>query len=218
MAGFLYFLPNHRGPISPAILAEYGLSHIVDQGDRTHGCECVANGPHGGPGVTVGRLGSFTHEEIRQSDAVEWVKFPKPHATKQAWLGWYKDRPMPTPDDLARKVQLPGESITLADGHKWLVPIARDFEGACKVPRCFDLDEETGEWVPVKIRKEYTKLWDHAEAYYQAWITAAIEAKDNNDDLFLSESADLLFHYLILLQAKGFQLQDVVNVLKSRQK
>ena len=49
-------------------------------------------------------------------------------------------------------------------------------------------------------------------------IEVVIEAKDDNDDLFLSESADLLFHYLILLQAKGFQLNDVVNVLKSRQK
>ncbi len=49
-------------------------------------------------------------------------------------------------------------------------------------------------------------------------IEVVIEAKDENDDLFLSESADLLFHYLILLQAKGFQLQDVVAVLKSRQK
>lgn len=45
-----------------------------------------------------------------------------------------------------------------------------------------------------------------------------IEAKDNNDDLFLSESADLLFHYLILLQAKGFELNDVVKVLKRREK
>lgn len=49
-------------------------------------------------------------------------------------------------------------------------------------------------------------------------IEVVIEAKDDNDDLFLSESADLLFHYLILLQAKGFQINDVVNVLKSRQK
>lgn len=49
-------------------------------------------------------------------------------------------------------------------------------------------------------------------------VEVVIEAKDNNDDLFLSESADLLFHYLILLQAKGYQLNDVVNVLKSRQK
>jgi len=49
-------------------------------------------------------------------------------------------------------------------------------------------------------------------------VEVVIEAKDNNDHLFLDESADLLFHYLILLQAKGFQLNDVVEVLKSRQK
>lgn len=183
MAGFLYFMPNHRGPISPAILAEFGLSHIVDQGDKTHGCECVANGPGGQPGMTVGRLGSLTHEEIRQSDAVEWVRFPKPHAAKQAWLGWYKDRPMPTPLDLARKVQLPGETITLADGHKWLVPIARDFEGACKVPRCFDLDEETGGWVPSKVRSEYAKLWAHAVAVYTAQMEAIASLADGEDSV-----------------------------------
>lgn len=49
-------------------------------------------------------------------------------------------------------------------------------------------------------------------------VEVVIEAKDNNADLFLSESADLLFHYLILLQAKGFQLNDVVEVLKRRDK
>jgi len=43
-----------------------------------------------------------------------------------------------------------------------------------------------------------------------------IEAKDNNDELFLNESADLLFHYLILLQAKGFRLKEVEEVLLHR--
>ena len=49
-------------------------------------------------------------------------------------------------------------------------------------------------------------------------VEVVIEAKDNNDHLFLSESADLFFHYLILLQAKGFQLEDVVSVLNDRHK
>lgn len=47
-------------------------------------------------------------------------------------------------------------------------------------------------------------------------VEVVIEAKDDNDDLFLNESADLLFHYLILLQAKGFKLESVVEVIKSR--
>jgi phosphoribosyl-ATP pyrophosphohydrolase/phosphoribosyl-AMP cyclohydrolase len=49
-------------------------------------------------------------------------------------------------------------------------------------------------------------------------VEVVIEAMDNNDELFLEESADLLFHYLMLLQAKKFKLKDVVKVLKARQK
>ena len=48
-------------------------------------------------------------------------------------------------------------------------------------------------------------------------VELVIEAKDDNDDLFLNESADLLFHYLILLQQKNYKIKDVLNVLKSRE-
>ena len=47
-------------------------------------------------------------------------------------------------------------------------------------------------------------------------VELVIEAKDDNADLFKGEAADLLFHYLILLQAKGFKLDDIVEVLKER--
>ena len=49
-------------------------------------------------------------------------------------------------------------------------------------------------------------------------IETVIEAKDDNDELFLYESADLLFHYLILLQAKGFSLKDIEAELIKRNK
>ena len=49
-------------------------------------------------------------------------------------------------------------------------------------------------------------------------VEVVIEAKDDNAPLFLDESADLLFHYLILLNAKGFSLTDVVKVLAARHK
>ena len=49
-------------------------------------------------------------------------------------------------------------------------------------------------------------------------VEMVIESKDNNDTLFLNESADLLFHYLILLQAKGFELKEVIKVLEQRHK
>ncbi len=49
-------------------------------------------------------------------------------------------------------------------------------------------------------------------------VETVIEAMDNNDELFLYESADLLFHYLMLLQAKGFTLKDIENELIGRHK
>ncbi|OPC06127.1 bifunctional phosphoribosyl-AMP cyclohydrolase/phosphoribosyl-ATP diphosphatase [Elizabethkingia ursingii] len=47
-------------------------------------------------------------------------------------------------------------------------------------------------------------------------VEVVIEAKDNNDELFKNESADLLYHYLILLKAKGFSLEDIEVVLRER--
>lgn len=49
-------------------------------------------------------------------------------------------------------------------------------------------------------------------------VELVIEAMENNDHLFKDEAADLLFHYLILLQAKGFSLDDVIGILKERHK
>jgi phosphoribosyl-ATP pyrophosphohydrolase/phosphoribosyl-AMP cyclohydrolase len=49
-------------------------------------------------------------------------------------------------------------------------------------------------------------------------VELVIEAKDDNPDLFLNEAADLLFHYLILLSAKEYELGDVVKILEGRHK
>lgn len=49
-------------------------------------------------------------------------------------------------------------------------------------------------------------------------VELVIESKDDDKEKFLGEAADLLFHYLVLLQAKGFTLKDVENVLASRHK
>jgi phosphoribosyl-ATP pyrophosphohydrolase/phosphoribosyl-AMP cyclohydrolase len=47
-------------------------------------------------------------------------------------------------------------------------------------------------------------------------VELLIEAKDENDSLFLNEAADLLYHLLVLLAAKGKAVQDVVSVLEQR--
>lgn len=49
-------------------------------------------------------------------------------------------------------------------------------------------------------------------------VELIIEAKDNNEDLFKNEAADLLYHLLVLLTAKGYRIEDVVKVLEGRHK
>lgn len=73
--------------------------------------------------------------------------------------------------------------------------------------------EDEKSYVASLFRKGINKI---AQKVGEEAVETIIEAKDGNDSLFLNESADLLFHYLILLKAKGFELNDVVDVLKSR--
>ena len=49
-------------------------------------------------------------------------------------------------------------------------------------------------------------------------VELVIEAKDDNEDLFLNEAADLMYHYIVLLIAKGYGLEDVIKVLEGRHK
>lgn len=75
-------------------------------------------------------------------------------------------------------------------------------------------DEEKS-YVASLFKKGINKI---AQKVGEEAVEVIIEAKDNDNDLFLNESADLLFHYLILLQAKGFKLSDVENILIDRHK
>ena len=49
-------------------------------------------------------------------------------------------------------------------------------------------------------------------------VELVIEAKDNNRELFLDESADLLYHMMVLWSAKNSRIEDVIDVLKQRHK
>jgi phosphoribosyl-ATP pyrophosphohydrolase/phosphoribosyl-AMP cyclohydrolase len=49
-------------------------------------------------------------------------------------------------------------------------------------------------------------------------VELVIEAKDSNDDLFLNEGADLIFHFLVLLTEKKYRIEDVINILQTRHK
>jgi phosphoribosyl-ATP pyrophosphohydrolase/phosphoribosyl-AMP cyclohydrolase len=75
--------------------------------------------------------------------------------------------------------------------------------------------EEGGEtsYVNSLLKKGINKI---AQKVGEEAVELVIEAKDNDDEKFKNEAADLLFHYLVLLNAKGCNLESIVQVLKSR--
>lgn len=75
------------------------------------------------------------------------------------------------------------------------------------------LDEESKSYTVSLFRKGINKV---AQKVGEEAVELVIEAKDDNEDLFLNEAADLFFHYLVLLKAKGFSFSDVIKVLESR--
>ena len=78
-----------------------------------------------------------------------------------------------------------------------------------------DEPEGTASYTASLFRKGINKV---AQKVGEEAVELVIEAKDDNETLFLGEAADLLFHYLVLLAAKGYALEDVVQVLKARHK
>ncbi len=88
----------------------------------------------------------------------------------------------------------------------------------------YDLEQTISKRIDEDDENSYTnKLFKRginkvAQKVGEEAVELVIEAKDNNDDLFKNEAADLLYHFLILLKAKKIKLKDVELVLKSRSK
>lgn len=75
--------------------------------------------------------------------------------------------------------------------------------------------DEDKSYVASLFREGINKI---AQKVGEEAVEMVIEAKDDNEEQFLNESADLLFHYLILLQAKGYSLKDIEATLMARKK
>lgn len=88
----------------------------------------------------------------------------------------------------------------------------------------YDLQATIAQRIDDNDEKSYTnKLFRKginkvAQKVGEEAVELVIEAKDNNDDLFKNEAADLLYHYLILLKAKNIRFEDVESVLSERSK
>ena len=86
----------------------------------------------------------------------------------------------------------------------------------------YDLESTISDRIDSNAINSYTnKLFQKginkvAQKVGEEAVELIIESKDNNPDLFKNEAADLLYHFLILLKAKDFQLTDIEDILKER--
>lgn len=88
----------------------------------------------------------------------------------------------------------------------------------------YELEEKIAKRIDSKVEDSYTySLYQRginkmAQKVGEEAVELVIEAKDDNDLLFKNEAADLLYHFLILLKAKGFSLKDIEEILLNRNK
>lgn len=88
----------------------------------------------------------------------------------------------------------------------------------------YELEEKINQRIDDKIDDSYTySLYQRginkmAQKVGEEAVELVIEAKDDNDDLFKNEAADLLYHFLILLKAKNFSLKEIEEILLARNK
>lgn len=94
------------------------------------------------------------------------------------------------------------------DGNDFLRNLEKIIEGRKKHP-------VSGSYTSTLFKEGINRM---AQKVGEEAIELVIESKDNNAKLFINEAADLMFHYLVLLQAKNKSLQDVIDVLEKRHK
>ncbi|MCQ9637381.1 bifunctional phosphoribosyl-AMP cyclohydrolase/phosphoribosyl-ATP diphosphatase HisIE [Chryseobacterium sp. WG23] len=86
----------------------------------------------------------------------------------------------------------------------------------------YELEEKISQRIDSRSEESYTySLYQRginkvAQKVGEEAVELVIEAKDNNAELFKNEAADLIYHFLILLKAKGFTLEEIEEVLQNR--
>ncbi len=210
MAGLLYYVPDHSGQMTAGDACKIGLTHafghLKDEGLQCN--EAYNNGPDakdGGSGAgTViadplfsGKLGVYP-------DRQTWRKVPG----SKAYVGYYTDDP-PKPADVARVQVLPGHLVTLGDGQKWTVPIARGIAEhgdnvmiGCTLPTAMAIDDD-GNWKEGEVVPKYAALWKLAEQWWDTVVTAsaAVEGAEISDVGLIVELAEQNDAALVALSA-----------------
>lgn len=188
MPGFLYYLPGERPPITPELVDKARLGYAFERRQL----QPVHTGPDGGPGVILSDASSCDITASRYVASQQtWTER---HGGDGVQIGYYTDHP-PTPSELARQNQLPGQVVEFADGHSYQIPVARkwlEFDGRqvwdCALPRALRRND-AGQWVPGTVVGKYARLWDMVGGYLEAKETALREAAADEGQVYFSYEA-----------------------------
>lgn len=183
MSSFLYYLPKHR--VAPPLVQLHAAS-LGHAFDRSPGHRGTQKGPDGDAGVYLGDDTALMRIGTGQE---RWRKIPG----SEAWVGRFLcdekglNHKPPGPTDLARKTQLAGHLVKLADGQEWLAPVARGWTEEAgelrwyhALPQRLELDKE-GQWSPGAVLSEYTHLWDLANRWNDTLAAAYTEEDEPSE-------------------------------------
>ncbi|MGD8237840.1 MAG: hypothetical protein PVH68_04770 [Armatimonadota bacterium] len=175
MAHFVYFLPE-RTSITAEDLETLGIDDRfadLQQVQQT----CTMRGPGDRRGalfrghVDAGAGPALAYE----ADAQTWRDAPDGEYA----VGYWTDDP-PGPDDLFRAEPVDGHRVRLADGHQWLVPVARAFPGGTRLPERLMLGPDGG--IVRRMLPEYVGLGRRAE---KVWQVVSAQAQESDADVTL---------------------------------
>lgn len=197
MAGLLYFVSGSTVKPRPEELAALGLQ--FDHPPTL--AECIGRGPSGKPGVVVAdphrveRIGIYLDDQ-------HWEAVPVLEGEPRLYIGWYRNA-KPGPADLARKSQVAGPRVLLADGNEWMVPLVQDWSEedaarAIALPRAVKRAAD-GKWVKGDVEPTYQALWEAAQEYWQVLCSAV-------EDGSMQYEWEPLFDYACALLAVNYSL------------
>lgn len=227
MPGFCYFADGFHNPMNDAAIAALGLSYAFPTAPMYARLE--GRTPSGGAGTIFGLEPQQPGGELayRGPELQTWRKRPGDDCV---WVGYWNEH-CPTPEGLARLVQLPGPLVTLADGQRWRVPRLMAYEAevgfAIDLPCYADLDAD-GNWCNGGVVAEYADAEKFAMRIYEGVIQAELgNGKRLTSEEVLGFSARLLqFNYLVsdveVAMLRLFkvdeQLKEIVKAAASWQK
>ncbi|HEV3022169.1 MAG TPA: hypothetical protein VGX76_06865 [Pirellulales bacterium] len=116
---FAIYLPARTGA-NPKHLADVGLGDLLSPGDESPSFTDLSQGPDGGQGLVVHWGGA-----IYASADFDWTKSPRLDANSSTPAFWLGKSGTLGLDDFARKRQLRGQRVTLADGNDWTIAVAQ---------------------------------------------------------------------------------------------